>query len=609
MRRVEIVNFVVAVLWVPVVVALSTNRGKLIPRDDLWIVGQTVKTTSGPATGHAAPNRTEVSEYLGIPYAKPPVDDLRWQPPVQYLGLAPIDATKFGFACMQATPLASAADTGDLSNLTESGASLVETYIKPDDDPTVVLPQSEDCLTLNVWTKPQVGEAAKAVMIWIQYAFSRLYHTVIDGASNFADAVLCSGGSFTSGSSLESWYDGQYVSEEQDIVLVSINYRLNIFGFPGSPLTPSNLGLQDQRLAIEWVRDNIAGFGGDPTRITIFGQSAGAASVDMHSYAYADDPIAAGYIPESGTSTGFGLNTPLQANELWFDAAKSVGCDGGPTDPQAVFDCMKNQPAKRLANNVPAIHLGDTDGLPFGPVIDGVLVFDDYDRRTPAARPMLIGNTDNESALFKYMVPGSAEGVPESYWNNLNNQGFTCPAGLRASRNVVSGNPTWRYRWFGTFPNLVLDWFPSPTGAWHGSEIPSLFNQTPDNGIPNTLNQIAIGMYMRTAWASFAKDPAKGLLTLGWPQYSTDGKTLVCLALNDTLGPNLDKGDAYDQSCLGIPNAVSGGDSVAVPSESTSLSEVAAFEDVSLPDFMPPIPLNWTSLCNTGFWMGYFCIL
>lgn len=252
---------------------------------------------------------------------------------------------------------------------------------------------------------------------------------------------------------------------------MSINYRLNIFGFPGDPLTSANLGIQDQRIALEWIRDNIAGFGGDSNRIVIFGQSAGAASVDIHSYAYASDPIAAGYIPESGTSTGFGLNAPPQAAHLWFEASKAVGCNAGPDDPQAVLDCMMNQTAKRLANNVPAIPLGDTNGLPFGPVIDGTLVFDDYDKRKPAARPMLIGNTDDESALFRYMVPGSAEGVPESYWNILNNQGFTCPAGMRASYNVLHGNPTWRYRWFGTFPNLVLEWFPTPIGAWHGSEV------------------------------------------------------------------------------------------------------------------------------------------
>jgi carboxylesterase type B len=79
-----------------------------------------------------------------------------------------------GFACMQATPLKSAADTGDLSNLTSPGASIVETYIKPEDESGVVLPQSEDCLTLNVWTEPQSGEKAKAVLVWIQYVLGKL---------------------------------------------------------------------------------------------------------------------------------------------------------------------------------------------------------------------------------------------------------------------------------------------------------------------------------------------------------------------------------------------------------------------------------------------------
>ena len=86
----------------------------------------------------------------------------------------------------------------------------------------------------------------------------------------------------------------------------SSSYRLNIFGFPGSPNATQNLGLLDQRLAVEWVRDNIAGFGGDPTRITLFGQSAGGASVDYYSYAWTSDPIVAGFIPESGTAFGLG---------------------------------------------------------------------------------------------------------------------------------------------------------------------------------------------------------------------------------------------------------------------------------------------------------------
>jgi carboxylesterase type B len=104
--------------------------------------------------------------------------------------------------------------------------------------------QSEDCLTLNIWTKPQVGEEKKPVLVWLH------------------------GGGYTSGGSAIPWYNGQYLASKEDLVVVTLNYRLSILGFPGNPVAPANLGLLDQRLAVEWVRDNIAGFGGDIDRIT-----------------------------------------------------------------------------------------------------------------------------------------------------------------------------------------------------------------------------------------------------------------------------------------------------------------------------------------------------
>jgi cholinesterase len=101
------------------------------------------------------------------------------------------------------------------------------------------------------------------------------------------------------------------------LLIVPTSYRLNIFGFPGSPSTANNLGLLDQRLALEWVRDNIKAFGGDPSRITLFGQSAGGASVDHYTFAWTDDPIVSAFIPQSGTAVSLGQ---LKANEsaaLW----------------------------------------------------------------------------------------------------------------------------------------------------------------------------------------------------------------------------------------------------------------------------------------------------
>jgi carboxylesterase type B len=278
-----------------------------------------------------------------------------------------------------------------------------------------------------------------------------------------------SGGSFTGGSSSEVWFNGQFIAEEQDIVLVSINYRLNIFGFPGNPTSDLNLGFLDVRMAIEWVRDNIAQFGGDPNRIVMFGQSAGAALVDLHSYAYPNDPIASGFLLQSGTAWGFGVQTKAAAADLWYLSAKYAGCNNGTVKAAAIFSCMKKLPSKTIIKYLPAIQYGYTPGLPYGPVADGKLVFENYHNRTPAARPVLIGNTNDESGLSKRLTPPWS-GLPSWYWSVENVFIFTCPAGQRATVNVAKGNPTWRYRWFGAFPNTLIPWIPF-NGSWHGSEV------------------------------------------------------------------------------------------------------------------------------------------
>jgi cholinesterase len=280
---------------------------------------------------------------------------------------------------------------------------------------------------------------------------------------------FCSGGSFTGGSSSEALFDGQYIAEEQDVILVSINYRLNIFGFPGNPASEFNLGILDQRMAIEWVRDNIARFGGDPNRIVLCGQSAGAASVDMHSYAYAQDPIASGFVLQSGTAWGFGLQTQSAAADLWYLAAQAVGCNNGNTTVAKVFTCMMSVPSSVLIEYLPPIDYGETPGLPYGPVIDGKLVFETYSNLTPAARPMLVGNTNDESGLSEQLTPPWS-GLPSWYWPVQNVYVFTCPAGERAAISIANGIPAWRYRWYGVWPNTLIPWI-NYTGAWHGSEV------------------------------------------------------------------------------------------------------------------------------------------
>ena len=332
------------------------------------------------------------------------------------------------------------------------------------------------------------------------------------------------------------------------------SYRLNIFGFPGSPNTTQNLGLLDQRLAVEWVRDNVAAFGGDPSRITLFGQSAGGASVDYYSYAWTNDPIVAGFIPESGTVIGLGQATPEQSAKQWFNVTSTLGCGDASSNSDDVLTCMRGKNYTSILAAIPSSGSSGTDG--FGPTIDNVVVFSDYLNRSAAGnfskRPMLTGNTDYEAGLFRTVAALSGSFMSDTYWDGFNQVVFDCPASARANISVANNVTTWRYRWFGVFPNTRLTSAPE-SGAWHASELSILFNTSPSGpGIPaNTPEEIAIGTYLRGAWAAFAKDPTNGLKNYGggWPTYVPGQETLIRLAYQNMTGTNVALSSTYDTFC------------------------------------------------------------
>jgi cholinesterase len=161
------------------------------------------------------------------------------------------------------------------------------------------------------------------------------------------------------------------------------SYRLNILGFPNAPGVEQNLGLLDQRLGVEWVRDNIAAFGGDPSRITIFGESAGGGSVDMYSYAWTKDPIINGIIAQSGT----GSNRPpgvggTSANAAWYKASQALDCGGAEAGAKTV-DCMRQKPAADIQKQLDTMMTGP--GIsPFGPTADDRTIFRDVAARGAA---------------------------------------------------------------------------------------------------------------------------------------------------------------------------------------------------------------------------------
>ena len=225
-----------------------------------------VKVQSGLLTGTAGKDFS-VRVYKGIPYAAPPVGELRWkkpQAPADWQGTR--QATEFPKACMQAP------------------YPPTSIYYRPAE------PMGEDCLYLNIWTAAKSGKERRPVMVWIH------------------------GGGYTRGSGSVGTYDGENLAKKGAIV-VTINYRLGIFGFLAHPeltkesdvKSSGNYGLLDMVAALDWVQKNIAAFGGDPKRVTIFGESAGSSAVNF----LMASPLAKGLfqrvIGESGANFGRGV--------------------------------------------------------------------------------------------------------------------------------------------------------------------------------------------------------------------------------------------------------------------------------------------------------------
>ncbi|KAK4119589.1 alpha/beta-hydrolase [Parathielavia appendiculata] len=513
------VSLVTVALAMPLAAASTCHPPK-------WTVGQTVLTTSGPVEGHAAAVASEVSEYLGIPYAQPPVGSLRFQPPVRYNGTQRVDGKNFGFSCIPSNLTAFDAEYPqeliEQFGITDVGLELIKSINNPG------IPVSEDCLTLNIWTKPQTGEKRKAVMVWVH------------------------GGTFISGSSAVPDYNGQFFAEQEDVVLVTINYRVSFFGFPGNPHGPQNLGLLDQRLAVEWVRDNIAAFGGDPSRITLFGESAGGASVDHYTHAFASNPIIAAAISMSGTVTGIRPRPAADAAYIWYNTTTALNCgDASTTPPSQILSCMQSATPHQIVATLRNV-INSPIPMPYSPTVDETLVFSSPQTHPVAMIPLLIGNNDNEAGLFRvFLPPLFPDNVTreEEFWHGDNQSKFSCPAGARAARSAREGNPTWRYRWHGVFANTELATRP-PSGAYHYSEVGVLFGTLKGN----TREEETVGRWMRGAWGAFARDPVKGLERYGrgkgkgWPRYDEEGKTLARIGL-EGREVSFVRGDFYDAGC------------------------------------------------------------
>ncbi|KAK2608316.1 hypothetical protein N8I77_006934 [Diaporthe amygdali] len=517
---------------------ISHAQASLIPRT--FCVGEQVNTTSGIIQGHAAANRTEVSEYLGIPFAQPPVGDLRFAGPQPYLSSEPFDASSYGLMCMRNAAAANYSIlTAEGYHLTSIAAEYLDTIQSQG------YAMGEDCLTLNVWTKPQVGEKAKAVLFFIH------------------------GGGFQGGSSHNPFLTGQYFADDEDVVVISTNYRTNLFGFPG--LEPSvanvapNAGLLDQRLAIEWARDNVAAFGGDPTRITLFGQSAGSTSISTYGYAYASDPIAHGLITQSGTADGFGVPSP-NSTASFLALSTLLGCNATSSDLSTAVACIRAQPADAVLAASASVPATASALGTFSPTADNVTAFSDYPTLTAAGAfarvPRLHGSNSDEGSSFEIDFALQGLVLPKPYWDWHTLAFFGCPTASSAESiaQAAPDVPSWRYVYVADYPNMRLTVDPT-LGAYHGSELNPLFGTSESLGELDTPAEAAMGKYMRAAWAAFAKDPYNGLADekFGWPVLPTndvDEAQTVVLGQGNATEASFELSSARDALCPTVMSAL-----------------------------------------------------
>jgi cholinesterase len=206
---------------------------------------------------------------------------------------------------------------------------------------------------------------------------------------------------YSIGATNSPFYNGEYLADSQDVVVVTVNFRLNIFGYPGAPGISQNVGLQDQRLAVEWVHDNIEAFGGNSQKIVIMGQSSGSVAVDFWSYSYVKDPIVSGIISHSGNVFSFPINTPELSSKNWYNASALLGCgSSGDTLP-----CMRSKnftailAAAAMVPPPPASSQARSQPV-FQPMTDNVTVFTNFFERSSAGNFAKVVSTNRATRCF-----------------------------------------------------------------------------------------------------------------------------------------------------------------------------------------------------------------
>ncbi|MBS1872869.1 MAG: carboxylesterase family protein [Acidobacteria bacterium] len=505
------------------------------------VAAERVKLANGVLEGVRSPE-TGIRMFKGVPFAQPPVGDLRWkapQPPEKWTGVRAAD--KFGPRCMQQALF------GDM-NFRSNG-------------------MSEDCLYLNVWTPAKSSNEKLPVLV---YFF---------------------GGGFRAGDGSEPRYDGESMAAK-GIVALSVNYRLGVFGFMAHPeLTgesphhaSGNYALLDQNAALQWVRANIAAFGGDPKRVTIAGESAGSIAVSAQMASPLSKGLIAGAIGESGSIMGALSAAPL--TEVEQAGSKFAG--------------ILNAKSIAGLRAIPAEKILEAAGKPgagnFSPTIDGYFFPESplaiFESGKQAHVPLLVGWNSEE--MNGRMVLGREKATPESYKKAIERfypanaaeilklfPGSTEEEVIQSATDLASARfiaySTWKwadvqlrtgakpvYRYYYARPRPAMNAsmgnaqpglaggvirnssaMPAPParGAVHSAEIEYAMGNLASNKVYNwTPDDYKVSKTMQEYFANFIKkaDP-NGPGLASWPAFGSEGGPVMRIDVESAAKPQWDR--------------------------------------------------------------------
>ena len=500
---------------------VSTSAAQTEKQPDEFLV----RTTSGPLRGVARPDGG--AEFLGIPYAQPPVGNLRWHEPLPVKPWTEVrTAGSFGAPCAQ--PLMADWNRHDA----EAG--------------------QEDCLFLNVVTPAWPAKKPLPVMLWLH------------------------GGGNEGGSASNAFYNGGTLVNH-GVLLVTVNYRLGIFGFFAHPALSAesahrgsgNYGLMDQILALGWVRDNIANFGGDPNNITVFGESAGAIDTSLLMTSGLSKDLFQRAIAESGTSFGHPL-LPLAVAEKAGEAfAANLKLPAGAEGLKQLRQLTAQQLLASKSSLSPYSH--------FGPDIDGWVIARQpasvFAAGDEAAIPLLFGTTSRELGAASWRMPTAPDALRKAiadYFGGLAPRALAayglgegaqtsddplygpaadqwaadliirCPATAQGGWHYAAHHPTYEFELAHAVPSQEAQ------GAIHGADLPYVFGYYPKwSNIAGRFTDLDIQLsdLIESYWTNFAKTGNPNSAGLpDWPQlgderkyirFAQDGKVVPMASLRD----------------------------------------------------------------------------